>query len=360
MHAVLVGCLAFVAAIAAGCGSTRQTVVPNVDTRAVCRDLVDSAGRHVRDALVWHYPADEGERRELGVWCQTVGPGVLTRPRNAEAVSSSTDLVVVSWNVHVGGGQLSAFIRDLRAGRFTNDAPPGGFVLLLQETFRSGGLVPGAVPAGAPVPDRIETTTPSGSRDDVLSVAEAEGLALLYVPSMRNGRDGSLRAEDRGNAVLSTFDLSDPTGIELPLVRQRRVAVAATVSGLGPDQSPWRLRVVSVHLDASTGPRRLWLFTSAERERQVEHLVEILDNDRVATVVGSDLNTWAGGTREPAFVELGREFPQAETGGRLARWFTLDYVFLRLPPSWRAESGPAVAAFGSDHRPILIRIRLGA
>lgn len=359
MRAVLVS-LVFVAAIAAGCGSTRQTVVPDVGTRAACRDLVDSAGRQVPDALRWHYPTDQGEQREHGVWCQTVGPGVLTTPRNAHPASSSTDIVVVSWNVHVGGGQLSAFIRDLRAGRLTNEAPPGGFVLLLQETFRSGALVPGAVPAGAPVPDRIETTPPSGSRDDVLSVAEAEGLALLYVPSMRNGRDGSLRAEDRGNAILSTFDLSDPTGIELPFVRQRRVAVAATVSGAGSDQRPWRLRLVSVHLDASTGPRRLWLFTSAERERQVEHLVEVLDDDQMATVVGSDLNTWAGGTREPAFMALGREFPQAETGGRFARWLTLDYVFLRLPPSWRAESGPAVAAFGSDHRPILIRMMPGA
>ena len=359
MRAVRVAGLIVVAATTAGCGATRQTVVPSVGTPAACRDLVGSAGRQGPDALRWHYPADEGEQRELAVWCQTVGPGVITPARNART-NSSTDLVLVSWNVHVGGGELSAFIRDLRAGRFTNDAPPGGFVLLLQETFRSGALVPGAVPAGAPVPDRIEKTSPSGNRDDVLSVAEAEGLALLYVPSMRNGRDGGARAEDRGNAILSTFDLSDPTGIELPFVRQRRVAVAATVSGTGPDHLPWTLRVVSVHLDASTGLRRLWLFTSAERERQVEHLVEVLDDDRVATVVGSDLNTWAGGTREPAFVELGREFPQAETGAPLARWLTLDYVFLRLPPAWRAESEPAAAAFGSDHRPILIRIRIGA
>jgi len=358
MRAVWVAGLIFVAATAAGCGSTRQAVLPSVGTAAACRGLVGSAGRQAPDALRWHYPSDQGEQRELDVWCQTVGPGVVTPARNAQT-HSSTDLVVVSWNVHVGGGELSAFIRDLRAGRFTNDAPPGGFVLLLQETFRSGALVPGAVAAGAPVPDRIETTSPSGSRDDVVSVAEAEGLALLYVPSMRNGRDDGVRAEDRGNAILSTFDLSDLTGIELPLVRQRRVAVAATVSGTGPDQRPWRLRVVSVHLDASTGPRRLWLFTSAERERQVEHLVGVLDDDRMATVVGSDLNTWAGGTREPAFVEFGREFPQAETGGRFARWLTLDYVFLRLPPFWRAESGPAAPAFGSDHRPILIRIRLG-
>jgi endonuclease/exonuclease/phosphatase family metal-dependent hydrolase len=299
---------------------------------------------------------DDGERRELGAWCRTVGPGVLTAALNAPT-SFSTDLVVVSWNVHVGGGHLSAFIRDLRAGRLTNGAPPGGFILLLQETFRGGALVPGAVPASAPVPDRIEPMPPSGNRDDVLAVAEAEGLALLYVPSMRNGREGSVRSEDRGNAILSTFDLTDPTAIELPFVHQRRVAVGATVGGMGPGQRPWELRIVSVHLDASTGLRHLWLFTSAERERQVEHLLDVLDDDGMATIVGSDLNTWAGGMREPAFVQLGREFPQAETGARLARWLTLDYVFLRLPPSWRAESGPGAAAFGSDHRPILLRLR---
>ena len=105
------------------------------------------------------------------------------------------------------------FVRDLRAGRFTNDTPPGGFVLLLQEAVRGGAAVPPTVPDDAPVPDRIQIASPSGNLDDVVSVAEHQGLALLYLPSMRNGRDDNARAEDGGNAILSTFNLSEPTGI---------------------------------------------------------------------------------------------------------------------------------------------------
>jgi endonuclease/exonuclease/phosphatase family metal-dependent hydrolase len=312
----------------------------------------------VPEDIRWHRPFDD-DRRRLDAWCPTVGAGVLAPARNPHAAPAG-DFVVVSWNVHVGGGRLAVFVRELRAGRFTHGTPPVGFVLLLQETFRGGASVPQTVPDEAPVPDRIEGTSPSTGRDDIVSVAEGEGLALLYLPSMRNGRDGNARAEDRGNAILSTFDLSEPTGVELPLVRHRRVAVAATVSGVGPGQRLWRLRVVSLHLDASTGPRQLWLFTSAERERQAGHLVDALDDDQIATIVGGDLNTWAGGTREPAFVLLRREFPHAEPGARFARWLTLDYLFFRLPPSWHAESRSADEDFGSDHRPMVSWVRLGA
>jgi endonuclease/exonuclease/phosphatase (EEP) superfamily protein YafD len=76
--------------------------------------------------------------------------------------------------------------------------------------------------------------------------------------------------------------------------------------------------------------------------------------------VGADLNTWAGGTREQAFLELRRHLPRAEIGARFARWLTLDYLFFRVPPSWHVESRPAGATFGSDHRPIVSHIRLGA
>jgi endonuclease/exonuclease/phosphatase family metal-dependent hydrolase len=346
------------AAVVTGCGPKGNVTIPSAESPATCRGLVDSSGRKMSEALRWHHPEDADEQQQLLAWCNTVGPGVLAPARAAHG-SLDGDIVVVSWNVHVGGGQLTTFVRELRRGRFTGGTRPAGFVLLLQEAFRRGPPVPQSVDADAPVPDRIGAASSSAGRDDVVAVAEAEGLSLLYLPSMRNGRDAGAQSEDRGNAILSSLDLGDPTGVELPFVRQRRVAVAATVTVTGLEQS-WRLRVVNVHLDASTGPRQLWLFASAHRGRQTRHLLDALDHDQIATVVGGDLNTWAGGTREPAFMELRREFPQVETGARFARWLTLDYLFLRLPPSWRAESGPADTAFGSDHRPILSRIRLGA
>jgi endonuclease/exonuclease/phosphatase (EEP) superfamily protein YafD len=136
--------------------------------------------------------------------------------------------------------------------------------------------------------------------------------------------------------------------------------VAATISGHDAGDRPWRLRVVSAHLDASTGRRQLWLFTSAQRERQARQLVDVLENDAIATIVGADLNTWAGGAREPAFMELQREFGEVGIGGPFARWLTLDYLFFRLPPGWHAQSQPLDSAFGSDHRPIVSVVNLGS
>jgi endonuclease/exonuclease/phosphatase family metal-dependent hydrolase len=251
-------------------------------------------------------------------------------------------------------------IHELRIGKFSGGSPPAGFVLLLQEAYRGGPGVPVTVPPDAPVPDRIEATPPTGRRDDVAEVADREGLALLYLPSVRNGRESQERSEDRGNAILSTFDLSDPMAVELPLGRHRRVAVAATVSGHDIADRPWSVRVVSLHLDASTGPRRLWLFTSAQRERQARHVVDVLDNDAIATIVGADLNTWAGGTREPAFKELNRAFRQTQIGARFRWWFTLDYTFFGLPSYWTANFKASDSTFGSDHRPVVSIVHTGA
>ena len=52
---------------------------------------------------------------------------------------------------------------------------------------------------------------------------------MLYAPSMRNGESAG-GGEDRGNAIVSTLPLADPTVIELPLERQRRVVVAASIA----------------------------------------------------------------------------------------------------------------------------------
>lgn len=346
-----------VAALVVGCAPRHEPALPVAASPPACRDLADGYGRPVSAELRWHAPSDTTDQR-LTAWCGTVGPGVF-HPARQSASSPTSNIVIVSWNVHVGSGDLTTIIHEVRAGRFSGGSAPDGFVLLLQEAVRGGASVPRTVAPDAPVPDRVEATSPGGTREDVAEVADREGLTLLYLPSMRNGRESDSRSEDRGNAILATFDLADPIAVELPLGRQRRVAVAATVSGRDSLDRPWRLRVVSVHLDASTGPRQLWLFTSAQRERQARYLVEALDDDAVATVVGADLNTWAGGTREPAFRAFRREFPQIGIGPRFAGWFTLDYVFFRLPSDWQVSSRPADSTFGSDHRPVVSLVKPG-
>jgi endonuclease/exonuclease/phosphatase family metal-dependent hydrolase len=268
------------------------------------------------------------------------------------------DLVVVSWNVHVGGGDLPTLVDNLRSGAFTDARPVKHFVLLLQETFRSGPDVPQVLAAGVSVPSRIESRTPAGTRIDVVTTARSLGLYAFYVPSMRNGEEAGPRSEDRGNAILSTVPLTDLRAIELPYGRQRRVAAAATIAGVDGSGSPWSLRVVSAHLDASTGPKSLWLFSSVLRERQVRHLLRVLDDD-VPTVVGSDLNTWAGGPQEPASMALQTAFPQSDVpdGATFRFGFTLDYLFVRLPGRWESDLRTLESRFGSDHHPLLALVR---
>jgi endonuclease/exonuclease/phosphatase (EEP) superfamily protein YafD len=61
--------------------------------------------------------------------------------------------------------------------------------------------------------------------------------------------------------------------------------------------------------------------------------------------------------REPAFAVLREEFPRVTPGRRLARWLTLDYLFFRVPKDWQTRTAPAGQSFGSDHQPIVSRLR---
>jgi hypothetical protein len=65
---------------------------------------------------------------------------------------------------------------------------------------------------------------------------------------MRNGGVD----EDRGNAILATLPLRDVAAIELPLVRERRVAVAAS-AGRAPQRVP--PRPAPLRLGSSSGAR---------------------------------------------------------------------------------------------------------
>jgi endonuclease/exonuclease/phosphatase family metal-dependent hydrolase len=297
----------------------------------------------------WFGPSIAAEQTRLSRWASGVGPPVVVS--RTTAVPPTDSLVLVSWNVSLGSGNLESLIGDVRSAN-----PESALVLLLQEAYREGPEVPTAIPAGTVFPSRLGGDL---AGDDVEAVAEKCGLNLYYVPSMRNGSPFATD-EDRGNAILSTLPLDELTAIELPFESQRRVAVAATTVGRSTHGSPWRIRVVSAHLDNMVGARRLWLLGSTfARARQAKALVEHVRDQKTA-VLGGDFNTWLG-FADPTFTGTQASFPDTHLADRRPTFrniLRLDHVFFRLPDGWRATLTRAEHSYGSDHWPLIATIRL--
>src|SRR5690606_36605122 len=136
-------------------------------------------------------------------------------------------------------------------------------------------------------------------------------LHLFYVPSVRNGGDGH-PAEDRGNAILSSVPLEGLEAIELPLERERRVAVAARIRAISAEGVPLDLQLVNVHLDLRSSWGRVYRSLGAARASLARVAVERFARESVV-VVGGDLNTWFGGRREAAVRILREAFPHTQT-----------------------------------------------
>jgi endonuclease/exonuclease/phosphatase family metal-dependent hydrolase len=265
---------------------------------------------------------------------------------------AADEVAVVSWNVHVGGGDLTRLVRDLRDGRLTSGTVPDAFVLLLQEVHRSGDHVLTVPDGGA-----IHALPPSGGRLDITSVATALGLHVAYAPAVANGRPSPDEPpEDRGVAIVSSHPLGGVEVFELPRERQRRVAIAATVRGTQTNSVPWSLRVASAHLENRASWGRVFDSFGAARGRQARALVEALGPDPV--VLGADLNTWALSILEPAFGILGEHFPDSPWSAEptfslagVAR--SLDHLLFRLPGEPVPEVSVVADRYGSDHAPVV-------
>lgn len=286
--------------------------------------------------VTWVRHPDPAERPSLDRWCLGVGAPVV---RDAPVPSGTVRrLRIVSWNVHVGGGQLDDLVSALRAR--TRDAADEGLVLLVQEAYSDDDSVPARVYAPDAVPAAI---TPKDRTDDIESLAEELGMWLAYVPSMRNGTGDD--PEDRGSAILSTEPLSAITAIELPFGSQRRVAVMATVTPRGAPP----LRVLSGHFDILRGNRR-----------QAEYLARYLEGQIASgppLVAGLDTNA-AFGRRDPAIGALRRVATLEPCGqGRTSAWVArVDFMFSTLPVETSRTCERIADPHGSDHVPLLLTI----
>jgi endonuclease/exonuclease/phosphatase family metal-dependent hydrolase len=327
-----------------------------------CRFAAASSGPE------WIRPADPAERARLDAWCRAVGPPAILAPAGAETPTGIDSIAVVVWNTNVGAARLRRLLGDLRSGALAGDGPVEHFVLLLQEVHRRGPDVPDP-PAESSWARRIDGRSDE-ERIDVVELAREEGLHLFYVPSMRNGSPGDGEgAEDRGNAVLSTLPLDDLVAIELPVERQRRVAVAATVAGRTSAGIPWKVRFVSAHLENRARWARVYRAFGAAQANQARVLVGGLERLSFvpATVVGGDFNTWLRGGDAGALEALRIRYPslgvQPEGATRDLPLFLpglrLDHLFLRLPREWSGRYEIMPDPYGSDHVPLLGWVRMG-
>ena len=273
-------------------------------------------------------------------WRAAVGSPLIDT-LSTQSPAAADALTVVSWNVALDEGNVVELVRDLEA-----QSPGRPIVLLLQEVFRSGDDVPRAPITGA-LAGHLGRSTRAREVDDL---ARTLGYSLYYVPSMRNGNG----AEDRGNAVLSSLPLTDLAAIELPFEHQRRVAVAARISGRTTAGETWSLRVASVHLDNLVGARNGWIATEYGRARQARGLREAFAGSE-PTVLAGDFNTWFGFS-DQAYLEIAQAFPQTRVADHRRTFrglLRLDHVFYRLAPHWRAEVRRGESALGSDHYPLV-------
>lgn len=331
-----------------GCAATAATLEPPPVTSTASTTCAARAA----DARVSWHAAEPSDAVELARWCRAVGAPVFVNAPEPAAAAPLDEFVTLSWNAHLAEGQLSRLIDDLRSGELTG-TPVRRFALLVQELYRRGDGVP-AFDAGDRSAFAIVPRDPGAA--DIDDYARDLGLSVFYVPSMRNGAE--LR-EDRGNAIISTEPLIDPVAIELPLARQRRVALNAGVMVSTP-AGVQRLELVDAHLEPLSSPRTLWVFKNP-RGRQVRALLDWLDtprfkSDAVAGIVlGGDFNTVKRGDREEG-IRHARNWSKGlrrEDRRSTHMMGRLDYLFFRLDDGWTAQTRRLDERFGSDHYPVI-------
>jgi endonuclease/exonuclease/phosphatase family metal-dependent hydrolase len=339
----------------------------------------------------WARPVSEGEQSRLDDWCSATGEPVVLHASTAEAepeavegtsrgggpvltgetirfeaplhadVARVDSLVVATWNVEVGAGDLVRFLDD-RLGHVCSNAStdPAAerlpFVLLVQEAHRASHDIP-EVPDGVALPSRIGKSVAHGDRTDIVNIAAACNLSLFYAPSMRNGaEDEGQTPEDRGNAILASVPLTDLAAIELPLETQRRVAVAAIAHPPGRDP----IRVVSFHLDVAANLLRVLTSGNSTRLRQGLGLANALDEldadyGQLVAVIGGDVNSWS--EKESVIRHLSEQFPDSPpaSGEGTRGSYPTDHMFVRTFDGSNvsvADNSYRVIPdeYGSDHR----------
>jgi endonuclease/exonuclease/phosphatase family metal-dependent hydrolase len=168
---------------------------------------------------------------------------------------------------------------------------------------------------------------------------------------MRNGAPLATD-EDRGNAIVSTAPLADVTAIELPLERQRRVAISAVVQVRTRAGADVPTTIVDTHF-TNMVMHHLWVLSEAGRTRQAVALAAALPRTG-PLMVGGDFNAWFG-FRDAAYRELAKLARPPQTLDRRPSFgpLRLDHILFRVPESWTTTLRRADDRYGSDHYPLV-------
>ena len=335
-----------------------------------CKGLIEGQLQIDDQIIIWKNQVNFKDYYKLLSWCQAVGSPVLFKSSIKETKGSIDKLTLVSWNIHVGSGDIDQFINDLQKGKLTDGKPVEHFVMLLQEAYRQDSSVPVNIPPNAKVGNGIHVPTLRGSRVDIITIARNFGLGLFYVPSMRNGRqENSNNPEDRGNAILSTIPLSHLIAVELPLERQRRTTIAANISGITKSSQSWKIQLVNIHLENRTSGLMFFRGLGIARLNQITALLKILPEEKIAVMAG-DFNTWFREAKEPTIKHMENFFTRLGIVSKCdspkipRKHYPLfpdrlvDYLFFRIPENWRTEKYYVNNNYGSDHYPLITKISL--
>jgi endonuclease/exonuclease/phosphatase family metal-dependent hydrolase len=323
------------------------------DTVATFKCSLSTSLRQLAPAPAVTFIADTS--RAVAAWRAAVGEPIVDRAGRICESARIDSLLVVSWNTHLGHAHMPRFVSDLRHGRVLPGVRVQHFVILVQEAYRESPSLP------AWKGEQGCTHRMGGQGADIEDTADSLGLALLFVPSMRNGCTDVPR-QDRGNAILSTLPLSNLKAVEVPIVRQRRVVAMADVQGRTSAGDDWTLTLASVHFEnRGPGVPRDWVHG---RAKQASAVVKNLP-DNGLLVVGGDFNT-LNGASEPAVRIVGAKFKNTPPHQRSMTFVSyaimrshLDYLFFRGVGEHRAPYWRARQRYGSDHYPIMGFVRVG-
>ena len=244
----------------------------------------------------WYQPEAAANAATLDAWCATTGPPVVAlHPDHLVAADAAPEpfdeLVVVSWNVHVGGADLPAMIASLRTGALTGGRPVTRFVLLLQEAYRAGPEVPRSGPPGMGYPRAMRPARP---RRRSTSSGRPGGPGCRC-STCRRCATAPRRRPTRIAATPSCPPNRSPTS--------RPSSCRSNASGAWPSSArsqirgavgeAWPLRLASVHLENTASARRLRVLAPEPRRRQAAGLLAVLP-PTLPLLVGGDFNTWFG------------------------------------------------------------------